>query len=177
MKNCTNSKIDIQTGFMTGNTVKVENNELIGVGYGTTGFYNDYNKVLICYKNNTINSGITVNPVHNVIFDKNIHKSNNGAGYHITNATIYPTGNGAYIHENILVEDSVYKLSEGETISIFSFNRMNAKRIYRRCIFENPCTFNDHNYFNSGLWEDCTFKENIIISTISEPLTLPTFKF
>ena len=167
MKNCTNSKCDITTGFMTGNTVKVENNELTGVGYGTTGLYNDYDKVLICYKNNVINSGISVKPMHNIIFDRNIHNTNYGTGYHITNATIYPTGNAAYIHDNILVEDSVYKLSEGETISIFSYNSGNAKRIYRRCIFENPCTFNNHNNFNSGLWEDCTFKENIILNPTS----------
>lgn len=177
MKNCTNSRIDITTGFMTGNTVKIENNEFTNIGYGTTGFYNDYNKVLICYKNNTINSGISVKPVHNVIFDKNIHKTNNGDGYHITNATIYPTGGSAYIHDNILVEDSVYKLSEGETTSMFSFNKVNAKRIYRRCIFENPCKFNDHTQFNSGLWEDCTFKENIILKSTKDTVANDSIVF
>ena len=60
---------------------------------------------------------------------------------------------------------------------MFSFNRANAKRIYRRCIFENPCSFDSHNYFNSGLWEDCTFKENIILNSNKDTIANDSIVF
>ena len=176
MRNCTGSStFKLTSGFMTGNTVKVENNNLTDVGYDTTGIYNDYDKVLICYKNNIINSGISVNKKSNIVFDSNTHLTNQGDGYIIRNATIKPTG--GYIHDNILVEDSDYFLSESETQSIFSFNRLDGKRIYRRCVFHAPCTFNQHYYFNSGLWEDCVFKDTLTLNTDSRTLTKDQIQF
>lgn len=176
MRNCTgNSTFKLTSGFMTGNTVKVENNNLTDIGYDTTGIYNDYDKVLICYKNNVINSSISVNKKSNIVFDSNTHLSNQGDGYIIRNATIKPTG--GYIHDNILVEDSDYFLSENETQSIFSFNRLDGKRIYRRCIFHAPCTFKTQNYFNSGLWEDCVFKDTLTLNPTNRTLTKDQIQF
>ena len=40
----------------------------------------------------------------------------------------------------------------------FSFNRFNTKRVYENCTFEAPTYFAPHNQFNSGIWNNCTFK-------------------
>ena len=82
-----------------------------------------------------------------------------------------------YIHDNILVEDSDYFLSENETQSIFSFNRLDGKRIYRRCVFHAPCTFTTHNFFNSGLWEDCVFKDTLTLNPTFRTLTKDQIQF
>lgn len=179
MRNCTgNSTFNLTSGFMTGNTVKVENNNLTGIGYGVTGYdYLNFDKTLFTIKNNNINCGLTIYKKSNIAFNSNTHLSNSGDGYTIRNATIKPTGNAAYISDNILVEDSDYFLSENETQSIFSFNRLDGKRIYRRCVFHAPCTFNQHNSFNSGLWEDCVFKDILTLNPASRTLTKDQIQF
>lgn len=179
MRNCTgNSTFSLTSGFMTGNTVKVENNNLTGIVYGVTGYdYLNFDKTLFMLKNNNINCGLTIDKKSNIVFDSNTHLSNSGSGYVIRNATIKPTGNAAYIHDDILVEDSDYFLSENETQSIFSFNYLDGKRIYRRCVFHAPCAFNEHNYFNSGLWEDCVFKDILILKPTSRTLTKDQIQF
>ena len=37
------------------------------------------------------------------------------------------------------------------------------RRVYEDCIFEPPTWFTSHNYFNSGIWNSCTFKDTLLI--------------
>ena len=62
MRNCTGSStFNFTSGFLTGNTVKVENNNLTGIVYGVTGYdYLNFDKTLFMIKNNNINCGLAI---------------------------------------------------------------------------------------------------------------------
>ena len=54
---------------------------------------------------------------------------------------------------------------------MFSFNVFNTKRIYEGCTFEAPTYFAPHNQFNSGIWNNCRFKDTLLIKPNNQEST------
>ncbi|MEG0307056.1 MAG: MucBP domain-containing protein [Clostridium sp.] len=167
IRNNENIGIDSTIGWMTGNTIKIYANNINSVRLGQTElqFFN-YEKTKVKIKNNTATINYIDRGKEFYSFDNNIVTMNgSNSKYNMINGTIYVKGTTSYISGDVYVENCTFKLTLGETYSKFSFNALNVSRLYTNCIYQCPCQFVNHNYFNSGSWNDCSFNDILLMST------------
>lgn len=81
----------------------------------------------------------------------------NGSNLTLKNCTVYPT---SYLGDNLYFENCTFKNLEQENGDIgFSFNLLNATRVFKNCKFLGKTTMKNHNGFNSGTFEGCYFQD------------------
>ena len=165
MRNNENCGLNLTVGYKTGNTVRCYNNTMPTFSYSDTGEYFEKEKMEYMIKNNTVISASNNKfaPIKNCIV-----KSLGGwVSRYILDSTIYriPNNGNDYIAGEVYDKNCIYKLCEGDTqtVMMFSFNKLNTKRVYEDCTFEAPTYFAPHNLFNSGIWNNCTFKDTLLI--------------
>ena len=176
MRNNENCGLGLTVGFMTGNTVRCYNNTMPSFSYGDTGEYFEHEKMNYIIKNNTLDA-ITSNSGGKAIVDNCILTGLGGDNCVVINSELYRTRDVDYIHDNMHYENCIFKILEGQSEIKFSFNKANAKRIYERCIFEAPTFFAPHNGFNSGIWNNCTFKDTLFIKTNNTTLCMGQIQY
>lgn len=92
-----------------------------------------------------------------------ILKSFNGF-YYLDKCNVYVDSGGVYHSNNIYVDNSIYYPYGTKTSINLSLNELNAIRRWRNCIFTAPTQLLNHNNFNSGTWEKCTFNSTLLMS-------------
>lgn len=81
----------------------------------------------------------------------------NGSNLTLKNCTVYPT---SYLGDNLYFENCTFKNLEQENGDIgFSFNLLNATRVFKNCKFLGKTTMKNHNGFNSGTFAGCYFQD------------------
>lgn len=81
----------------------------------------------------------------------------NGSNLKLKNCTVYPT---SYLGDNLYFENCTFKNLEQENGDIgFSFNLLNATRVFKNCKFLGKTTMKNHNGFNSGTFAGCYFQD------------------
>ena len=163
VKNCSNCNLGIVSGYMTKNSIRVFDNILTGVSLSDTGKFYNYNKTKLCIKNNVLNFIGTEgwNDLYEVK-NNEIKITGYSGNVNLKKSTVQIKSGTAYIYDCIYT-DCVFNLYDGDTYTKFSFNGSDDKRIYKNCTFNCECEFANHNSFNSGLWENCIFKEKITL--------------
>lgn len=167
------SSCSITFGFMSNNTMRIYNNDDVKISVGgIKDFYRrEYVDVLI--KDCTVTSISGDIDLYN-IRDCTLYAGTFGNSK-INNCEIYHKW--SYIHDNILITDCNYYNGEDIDYIKFSFNKMDAKRVYTRVNFKSPCQFINHNQFNSGCWIDCVFEDTVLISTDKNTLCDSEIRF
>ena len=175
-RNNINGNFGLNVGFMTGNTVRCINNELTGYSYSDTGEYFEKDKMGYVIRNCRINNTGSNSDSIVKVFDSTI-LSSGGDNRHLERCQVFGGSFNGYIHQEIYEKDCVYKLKDGESEFKFSFNRFDVKRIYENGIYECPIFFTSHNQFNSGIWNNCIFKDTLKIQTNSETKCMGQIQF
>ena len=181
MKDNENCGLTLTVGYKTGNTLRCYNNTMSCFRYNDTGKYFEKEKMKYIIKNNSVTSIINNEfaPVKNCIV-KGVAGSG-GSPTYILDSTLYrqPNNGVDYIGDSMYAKNCIYKLYEddSQTVMKFSFNKLNAKRIYEECIYERDTLFACHNYFNSGVWNNCTFKGILTVHPNRESLCMGAIQF
>lgn len=160
MKNNDNCGFSLNVGFMTGNTVRCFENSMEHLRYGDTGEYQGKEKNVYKIINCDIIEQIS-NTTSNVIID-NCRARIGGSNHNIVNSLL-TRGDIDYIHEGIYQSNCIYDKPQNADFLKFSFNKYNVKRVYKNNLYLSPCQFVGHNAFNSGQWNDCVFKDTVLI--------------
>ena len=169
MRNNENCALNLTVGYKTGNTVRCYNNTMPSFSYGDTGEYFEKEKMGYIIKNNILNGLPSSNKDGIGIIKDCVSYGIGGKDVNIVDSILYRTNpNIDYIGENIYAKNCIFKGTEGQNQMMFSFNKLNAKRVYEDCTFEAPTYFAPHNQFNSGIWNNCTFKDTLLIQTNRE---------
>lgn len=162
MRNNEGCGLGLTVGYKTGNTVRCYNNTMPYFNYSDTGEYFEKEKTTYIIKNNILDR---VSGSNNVGIVKDcICNSISNVGVTVIDSTLYKPNPNDYITGDVYTKNCIFKGVEGQNELKFSFNKMNSKRVYEDCIFEPPTWFASHNYFNSGIWNNCTFKDTLAIS-------------
>ena len=165
VRNNENCGLDLTVGYKTGNTVRCYNNTMPSFHYNDTGEYFEKEKMTYIIKNNILDK---TSGAENIGIVKDcICNSINGSGVNVVDSILYKPKSNDYIDGDIYAKNCIFKGIEGQNEMKFSFNKLNTKRVYEDCIFEPPTWFTSHNYFNSGIWNNCTFKDTLLISFYS----------
>ena len=115
-------------------------------------------------KNNTLNGLPSSNKDNIGIIKDCVCYGIGGKDVNVVDSILYRTDPKVdYIHENMYYTNCIFKGTEGQDQMKFSFNLLNTKRVYEDCTFEAPTWFANHNYFNSGRWNNCRFKDTLFI--------------
>ena len=164
MRNNENCGLNLTVGYKTGNTVRCYNNTMPFFSYSDTGEYFEKEKMGYLIKNNTLNGLPSSNKDNIGVIKDCVCYGIGGKCVNIVDSILYRTDPKVdYIHENMYFKNCIFKGTEGQDQMRFSFNRFNVKRIYEACTFEAPTFFAPHNQFNSGIWNNCTFKDTLLI--------------
>ena len=164
MRNNENCGLNLTVGYKTGNTVRCYNNTMPSFSYWDTGEYFEKEKMGYLIKNNTLNGLPSSNKDNIGIIKDCVCYGIGGKDVNVVDSILYRTDPKIdYIHENMYYTNCIFKGTEGQDQMKFSFNRFNVKRIYEACTFEAPTWFAPHNQFNSGIWNNCRFKDTLSI--------------
>lgn len=164
MRNNENCGLNLTVGYKTGNTVRCYNNTMPAFSYSDTGEYFEKEKMSYIIKNNTLNALPSTNTDNIGIIKDCVCYGIGGKYVNVVDSILYRTDPKMdYIHENMYYTNCIFKGTEGQDQMMFSFNVLNTKRVYEDCTFEAPTYFAPHNYFNSGIWNSCTFKDTLLI--------------
>ena len=163
MRNNENCGLNLTVGYKTGNTVRCYNNTMPFFSYSDTGEYFEKEKMGYTIKNNTLNALPSSNKDNIGVIKDCVCYGIGGKNVNIVDSILYRTNSIDYIHENMYYTNCIFKGTEGQNEMKFSFNKLNTKRVYEDCTFEAPTYFAPHNYFNSGIWNSCTFKDTLLI--------------
>lgn len=163
VRNNVNCQIGITMGFMTRNTIRAFDNEFTTSTCSRTDANHYLSDVTKCiYKNNNVlkfAGGTSKEDGH--VENCNVTIPSYHSGY-VKNCTVKIISGAAYTYDPVF-ENCTFILNEGETQTKFSFNGLDHDRRYINCIFNTPCFFASHNYFNSAIFKDCTFNEYVIL--------------
>ncbi len=164
MRNNENCGLNLTVGYKTGNTVRCYNNTMPFFSYWDTGEYFEKEKMGYIIKNNTLNGLPSSNKDNIGVIKDCVCYGIGGKDVNVVDSILYRTDPKVdYIHENMYYTNCIFKGTEGQDQMKFSFNRFNVKRIYEGCTFEAPTFFAPNNQFNSGIWNNCTFKDTLLI--------------
>lgn len=164
MRNNENCGLNLTVGYKTGNTVRCYNNTMPFFKYSDTGEYFEKEKMGYIIKNNTLNALPSSNKDNIGIIKDCVCYGIGGKYVNVVDSILYRTNPKVdYIHENMYYTNCIFKGTEGQDQMMFSFNLFNTKRVYEGCTFEAPTYFAPHNQFNSGIWNNCTFKDTLLI--------------
>ena len=164
MRNNENCGLNLTVGYKTGNTVRCYNNTMPFFSYWDTGEYFEKEKMGYIIKNNTLNGLPSSNKDNIGVIKDCVSYGIGGKDVNIVDSILYRTDPKVdYIHENMYYTNCIFKGTEGQDQMMFSFNKLNTKRVYEDCTFEAPTYFAPHNLFNSGIWNNCTFKDTLLI--------------
>lgn len=166
MRNNKNCGLNLTVGYKTGNTMRCYNNIIPNLSCQDTGEYFEKDKMTYLVKNNVLN-GLPYSNKAGIIKDC-IAYGLGGNDINIVDSTLYRTRDIDYIGKNIYAKNCIFKGTEGRDSIKFSFNAFNTKRIYEDCTFEAPTWFAGHYQFNSGIWNNCTFKDTLLINPNTE---------
>ena len=165
MKDNENCGLNLTVGYKTGNTVRCYNNTMPFFSYWDTGEYFEKEKMGYIIKNNTLNALPSSNKDNIGIIKDCVCYGIGGKYVNVVDSILYRTDPKIdYIHENMYYTNCIFKGTEGQDQMKFSFNKFNTKRVYEDCTFEAPTYFARHNQFNSGIWNNCTFKDTLWIN-------------
>ena len=157
-------EINIWVGFMTGNTIRICNNNISKLNLNQVeGNFFNYDKLKLKIKDNIINAPniYTINNLYAI--DSSIINFDSCSDIHCTNCTISFKKWESYIGDNILFEDcTIQNYNDNKEIQC-SFNKLNANRKFIRCIYKDPVIFYNHYYFNNGIWTKCIFESTLNI--------------
>lgn len=167
IRNNTGDTLGITVGFMTGNTIRVYNNEFLGisgsyVNYDESFFTYDKNKYKIKNNNLILDYTNKFNGIY-VVDDCDILLGDH-SNIHIINSRIKQCNNASYIREEVIIENSIFSSSDEFPEYKFSFNQLNVNRKYINCVYDCSSFFASHNNFNSGVWDKCTFNSKLHIN-------------
>ena len=164
-------------GYMTGNTFRCYNNSFGDVTYRDTGDYFLKEKMKYKIKNCQLSTCGT-SGIGCMVKDNCIINGLGGENHEIINSELYRTNESTdYIGGNIIQSNCSYNLKENQTLLKFSFNTKDVKRIYNNCVYNAPCLFANHYYFNCGIWNNCKFKENLEIAPGTQTLCMGQIQF
>ena len=164
MRNNENCGLNLTVGYKTGNTMRCYNNTMPSFSYSDTGEYFEKEKMSYIIKNNTLNALPYSNNDNIGIIKDCVCYGIGGRYVNVVDSILYRTDPKMdYIGENMYYTNCIFKGTEGQNEMKFSFNVFNTKRIYEGCTFEAPTWFANHNQFNSGIWNSCTFKDTLLI--------------
>ena len=167
IRNNKNCNIGFVLGWMTGNTARICNNTNItsaNLGYTQTDFWG-YEKIKVKLKDNTMTLDYVNRANGFYVLDNNsISITGTTFNIHCTNCNIAIATDKGYIGGNILMESCIFSAGEGFDEAKFSFNSLDADRQYVNCTYISPVYFANHNAFNSGVWNGCTFNDTLLIN-------------
>ena len=166
MKDNENCGLALTAGYKTGNTMRCYNNIIPKLSCQDTGEYFEKDKMTYLVKNNVLNE-LPYSNKSGIIKDC-IAYGLGGNDINIVDSTLYRTRDIDYIGKDIYAKNCIFKGTEGRDSIKFSFNAFNTKRIYEDCTFEAPTWFAPHYQFNSGIWNNCTFKDTLLINPNTE---------
>ena len=165
MRNNENCELNLTVGYKTGNTVRCYNNTMPFFKYSDTGEYFEKEKMSYIIKNNTLNALPSTNKDNIGIIKDCVSYGIGGKDVNVVDSILYRTNPKIdFIDGNMYYTNCIFKGTEGQDQMWFSFNKFNTKRIYEGCTFEAPTYFARHNQFNSGIWNNCTFKDTLWIN-------------
>lgn len=166
IRNNTDCGCAVATGWMTKNTVRICDNQFNSVTGGTVdSSHYLYEEMNYKYKNNIFNltSFENFKPYwHTEDCELNITGYQNNVT--IDNSIIRIKSGTAYLNKDLIYNNCTFELYEGDTQTKFSFNALDAYRLYNNCTFNNSVNFANHSYFNSGVFRDCVFNNDVIIA-------------
>ena len=137
--------------------------------YGDTGEYFEKEKMTYLIKNNILDALSLTNKDSTAIIKDCVSYGIGGKDVNIVDSILYRTDPKTdYIYDNVYSKNCIFKGTEGQDLMKFSFNKFNTKRVYEDCTFEAPTYFAPHNQFNSGIWNNCTFKDTLLIQPNTE---------
>ena len=172
MKDNENCGLNLTVGYKTGNTVRCYNNTMPFFSYSDTGEYFEKEKMSYIIKNNTLNALPSSNKDNIGVIKDCVCYGIGGKYVNVVDSILYRTDPKVdYIHENMYFKNCIFKGTEGQDQMMFSFNLLNTKRVYEDCTFEAPTYFAPHNYFNSGIWNNCRFKDTLSIKPNNQEST------
>ena len=165
IRNNTDCSCDVTTGWMTKNTVRICDNEFNSIkGSTVDSSHYLYEEMNYKYKNNIVNTtGLTyIEPYWHI---ENCELNITGIQKYTTidNCIIRIKSGEAYLYEDLIYNNCTFELYKGDTQTKFSFDIVDAYRLYNNCIFNNSVIFANHYYFNSGVFRDCIFYNDVII--------------
>ena len=170
IKNCDNIYIEYYNGFGDSNAGRIFNNNNISMKLSSRS-----NNVTakIKAKNNTMSSfGCVEYNEKNKISDSIITLSTESNSFHnnasLEKCDIYMTGSETithYLKGNMYFNKCKFYKQDIYTYIKFSFNELNKERIFNGCEFYNKTEFKAHNYFNTGIWNNCNFIDSVSIGT------------
>lgn len=153
-------------GYETGSKFgRVYNNTITGLFNSSTDD-NDIALIASLAKDSTINcTGLLESSTKSFAYkDCDIYKFN-GSRTTAINCNIYPS---PYLGDDFIFEGcTFYPLDNEDTIKM-SFNKFDAYRKFNNCIFTTNTDLAPHNQFNSGIFNDCVFEGDVIISPNGE---------
>ena len=147
-------------GTFTGNTVRIFQNQKSWFSFGktkeelTTTIKAIQNEAVLGYTEQINRKSFSVEES-----DVSINGTIKNVNFIACNLT--RDGDVTYIDDQVYFAKCYFLPSDFSAVYKFSFNVRDATREFRLCTFDVPVHFANHNYFNSGLWEYCTFKESV----------------
>ena len=169
--------VNFVAGYETGNSFRCMNNNLKYYSYQDTGNFFEREKMNYVVKDCII-QGLGANAEAISVLKDCTLTTIAGDNHNFDNCILLGTNAGTgYIGSNIYEKGCTYRLAEGQTEFKFSLNKLDTKRIYENGIYECPVFFAPHNSFNSGVWNNCIFKDVVKIQTSSTTKCMGQIQF
>lgn len=149
-------------GYETGSKFsRVYNNSVTGLFNSSTDD-NDTLLVSSLIKDSTINcTGLLESSTESFSYENCDIYNFNGNRVRAINCNIYPS---PYLGDDFIFTDcTFYPLNNENTIKL-SFNKLDANRVFTNCTFTADTELASHNYFNTGIFNNCIFEYDVIIS-------------
>lgn len=173
VKNNDDCNLMVGFGMKTKNTIRIFNNENLTLNFALEG--STWVKSLPIYikDNNIVNSLLedTTSEYGNFIFSKNNLTNCTLGNSIIKECEIYKDISSKYIYDVKVYNCNFYSM--GDYPFDFSFNKLNVDRVFSNCNYKSEVNFRNHNWFNSGMWHNCTFEKAFNIETSSQNYNIP----
>ncbi|MCD2502888.1 hypothetical protein LQE93_14040 [Clostridium sp. NSJ-145] len=149
-------------GYETGSKFgRIYNNIITGVFNSSTDD-NDMLLVLSLVKYSAINcTSLLESSTESFSYENCDIYNFNGSRVKAINCNIYPS---PYLGDDFIFTDCTFYPLKGEEKIKMSFNKFDSYREFNNCIFTTDTDLVGHNQFNSGIFNDCVFEDNISIA-------------
>ena len=149
-------------GYETGSKFsRVYNNTINGLFNSDTDD-NDKELTPSLIKNSTINcTGLLESSTKSFIYENCDIYNFNGSRVKAISSNIYPS---PYLGNYFIFDNCMFYPLKNENKIKMSFNAFDALREFNNCTFTTDTELVGHNQFNSGIFNDCVFESDVIIS-------------
>lgn len=164
IRNNTRCAFELVAGYKTLNTVRVYDNELVDsdVDYTEAKYYlNDVTKFM--FKNNDIKFDYIDTFRKSEFKDSKVQLSGFYKRCTFVDCEVQITSTTSYNCEDTVFIGCDFTLHPDFATNKFSMNVLDAFRLYRDCNFHGPSEFVNHQYFNSGIFKNCTFNGTVLV--------------